>query len=118
MTTMAWNNETLQVRFTVFEKIAGLIGNVDVPLTAIRKVEAHADGLAAARGIRAPGLGLPGVRKIGSWRGRGRNELVSVRRGQPAVRIELEGHRRTALVLGVDDAEQWAEKMKSRTTLA
>ncbi|MCD2098071.1 hypothetical protein [Rhodococcus rhodochrous] len=113
MTTMRIDNRTLRVRLTTFEKIAGLLGNVDVPLASIRKVEVHQDGLAAVRGIRAPGLGLPGVRSIGSWRGPGRNDLVSVRRGQPALRIELEGHKRTALVLGVDDAEQWAQKLRT-----
>jgi len=111
MTTVTIANGTLQVRFTTLEKIAGLIGDVDVPLSAIRDVEVHADGLAAARGIRAPGLGLPGMRKIGTWRAPGRNTLVSVRRDQPAVRIELAGHKRDALVLGMDDAEQWAQRL-------
>ncbi|UYP19469.1 hypothetical protein OED52_02545 [Rhodococcus sp. Z13] len=113
MTTMNIDNGTLRVRFTPFEKIAGLIGNVDVPLTSIRNIEVFEDGLSAVRGIRAPGLGLPGVRNIGSWRGPGRNDLVSVRRGEPALRIELEGHKRTALVLRVADAGRWAEKLRT-----
>ena len=62
-----------------------------------------ADGLAAARGLRAPGLGLPGRRKIGTWRRIGERSLVSVRRGQPALRIALEGQRYDTLVSGTDE---------------
>jgi hypothetical protein len=61
------------------------------------------DGLAAVRGIRAPGLGLPGVRTVGTWRGREGRTLVSVRRGQPVVRIALTGRRFDTLLIGVDD---------------
>ncbi|ATQ31976.1 hypothetical protein D092_22400 [Rhodococcus ruber Chol-4] len=118
MTTLSIDHGVLTLRFTRFEKIAGLIRDVDVPLDAIRDVEVHADGLAATRGMRAPGLGLPGARKIGTWRARGRNELVAVRRGQPALRVELSGHARDALVIGMDDAEQWAERLRTRTARA
>lgn len=115
MTAMEITNGTLQVRFTLLEKVAGLIGDVDVPLSAIRNVEVRTDGLAAPRGIRAPGLGLPGVRKIGSWRAPGRNTLVSVRRGQSAVCIELAGHKRDALILGMDEAEaeRWEQRLRT-----
>ncbi|MGW3482666.1 hypothetical protein [Rhodococcus indonesiensis] len=37
-----------------------------------------------------------------------------MRRGQPALRMELSGHKRDALVIGVDDAEQWAERLRTR----
>jgi hypothetical protein len=60
--------------------------------------------VAATQGLRAPGLGLPGLRKIGTWRGAGRRTLVSVRRGQPAVRVTLEGRRWDELLVGTDDA--------------
>ena len=94
----------LAVRLTTAEKVWGLLRDVDVPLSAVRGVEVVDDALSATRGLRAPGLGLPGVRKIGTWRGRGRKALVSVRRGQPAVRVRLEGQRWDELLIGADDA--------------
>jgi hypothetical protein len=104
MATLQLTDSTLSVHLTRFEKIAGLLRDVQFPRTAVRDVEVVADGLAAARGLRAPGLGLPGVRKIGTWRRPGGRSLVSVRRDQPALRITLEGQRYDTLVIGSDDA--------------
>ena len=75
-----------------------------MPLSAVRDVEVVEDAVAATSGLRAPGLALPGVRKIGTWRRVGRRTLVSVRRGQPAVRVTLEGQRWNELLVGSDDA--------------
>jgi hypothetical protein len=94
----------LSVRLTRAEKILGLLRDVEVPLAAVHEVEVVTDALSAPRGLRAPGLGLPGVRKIGTWRGGGRKTLVSVRRGQPAVRVRLAGQRWDELLVGADDA--------------
>jgi hypothetical protein len=104
----------LSVRLSRAEKIAGLLRDVDVPLSAVRGVEVVDDAVGAARGVRAPGLGLPGRRKIGTWRGRGRKALVSVRRGQPAVRVRLEGQRWDELLIGSDDATELAASLNRR----
>ena len=101
----------LSVRLTRAEKIAGLLRDVDVTLSAVRGVEVVEDALAAPSGLRAPGLGLPGMRKIGTWRGIGRKTLVSVRRGQPAVRVRLEGQRWDELLIGADDAPALAASL-------
>ena len=104
MATLQLTETTLSVRLTRAEKILGLLRDLSVPRSAVRDVEVVADGLAAARGVRAPGLGLPGVRKIGTWRRPGERSLVCVRRDQPAVRIRLEGQRYDVLLVGADDA--------------
>jgi hypothetical protein len=104
MATLQLRPPVLSLRLTRGEKVAGLLRDVDVPLSAVREVEVLPDALAAARGLRAPGLGLPGVRKIGTWRRSGRKTLVCVRRGQPAVRVRLEDERWDELLVGADDA--------------
>lgn len=73
------------------EKVGGLVRDLDVPVSAVCSVSGVPDGLVAAKGIRAPGLGIPGVRKIGIWRRRGDKTLVSVRRGRSAVVLLLTG---------------------------
>jgi hypothetical protein len=103
MATVTATPRTLTVSLSRSERVLGLLRSLEVPLSAVREVEVVPDGLAATRGLRAPGLALPGVRKIGTWRGRGTKTLVSVRRGQPAVRVHLTGQRFDALLLGVDD---------------
>ncbi len=111
MTTINVSGDRLQVRFRLAERVAGLLRDLDVPRSSIQSVTVEPDGLAAAKGIRAPGLGVPGVRKLGTWRGRHRKAMVSVRRGQPAVRITLAGERYDELLLGVDDAAAWSERL-------
>ena len=78
------------VRLTSAEKVWALRrDDITVPLAAIRAVAVVPDGLSAAHGLRSPGLGVPGRRKVGTWRGRGRRTFVCVRRGEPALRIRL-----------------------------
>jgi hypothetical protein len=106
---------TLSLRLTRAEKFIGLLRDVEVPLSAVRSVEVVAEPLSAMRGLRAPGLALPGLRKVGTWRGRGERTLVCVRRGQAAVRIRLEGQRYDTLLVGADDAEGLATEIARAT---
>jgi hypothetical protein len=108
MARLQLTDTTLTLRLTRFEKIAGLLRDVEVPRSAVHDVEVAADPMEAVRGLRAPGLALPGVRKIGTWRRPGERTLVSIRRGQPAVRIRLSGQRYDTLVVGADDAAELA----------
>jgi len=103
MATLHVTADTLQVRFTRPEKVLGLVRDRDVPLSAVVSVVLAEKGVAAVRGIRAPGLGVPGVRLIGTWRGTGRT-LVSVSRDQPAVVVDLGGQHYARLIIGADDA--------------
>lgn len=113
MTTINLTDTAVVVRFAWWEKLAGLVRDLEVPLSSVRAVELAPDGLAAARGLRAPGLGIPGRRKIGTWRRPGAKALVSVRRGQPAVQVELQGARFHRMVIGSDDAAELAERLRA-----
>ncbi|MGY1824668.1 hypothetical protein [Geodermatophilus sp. SYSU D00079] len=104
MATVTTTPHTLRITLTRGEKLLGLLRDLEVPRDAVASVEAVPDGLSALRGLRAPGLGLPGVRAIGTWRRRGEKSLVSVRRGQPAVRLRLTGQRFDTVLVGADDA--------------
>ena len=104
MTMMRAEGDALVVRFTTGEKILGLVRDLRVPASAVASVAAVDDGLEEAHGLRAPGLGLPGFRKLGTWRGRTGKTLVSVRRHQPAVRVHLTGEAFATLLIGDDDA--------------
>ena len=113
MATIETTPETLRVSLTRTEKVLGLLRDLEVPLSAVRSVAVVPDGLAAARGLRAPGLGLPGRRLIGTWRRRGSRSLVSVRRG-PAVRLELTGRRFDTVLVSADDAAAVAAAVDAR----
>lgn len=113
MATAHVSNESLVVRFTTAEKIAGVLRDVELPLTAVRSATVAPDGLTAATGMRAPGLALPGYNKIGTWRRRGRRSLVVVRRGRPALRVQLSGHRYSDLLIEVDNAVELARTLSA-----
>ena len=110
MARLTLTDDTVQLRFTTAEKVLGLVKDHDFPRSAVLSARVEQRGLSAATGVRAPGLGLPGLRLIGTWRGKGRT-LVSVRRGEPAVVVELAGQRFARLVIGTDDAAEVAASL-------
>lgn len=108
MATVQRTDSTVRVRFTLGEKIGGLVRDVEFPRSAVTGADVVPDPLEATRalraGLRAPGLALPGVRQVGTWRRPGEKTLVCIRRGQPAVRLRLAGQRYDTLLIGADDA--------------
>ena len=115
MTAILVSDDTLTVRLTPLSKVAGLLRDQVIPRSVITAVEVVPDGLAAARGLRAPGLALPGRRKIGTWRGRGVRRFVDVRRGQPALRLTLQDQHYDELLIGRDDATALAARLTPLT---
>ncbi|MBY8874950.1 hypothetical protein K7640_24275 [Micromonospora sp. PLK6-60] len=112
MATIDVGTDRIRVRLSRAEKLWALRGDLTFPRSAVREVTVEPDGLAATRGLRAPGLGLPGVRKVGTWRRRGGRELVSVRAGQPAVRITLDGQWYNSVLVGADQPEDLARAVR------
>ena len=107
--------DTLLISFTLGERVAGFLRDQQVPLPAVRSVAVVPDGLAAARGLRAPGLGLPGRRKLGTWRSRTGKALVAVHGHGPAVRVTLTGHRYTSLLVTTDAPHELAASLAGHT---
>jgi uncharacterized protein len=113
MSTVSLIPGELLVELSPTEKVAGLRGDVRIPLAAIADVEVVPDALAAARGLRAPGLALPGRRKVGTWRTRAGAEFVVARRGEAGVRLTLTGHDLAAVLLGDEDAHGLAARIRA-----
>jgi uncharacterized protein len=108
MATAYLADDCLKVRFALWEKVLGLVQDADFPLEAIREVVVAPDGYPVPHGVRAPGLAVPTRVKVGTWRGRGSKQLVSVRRSQPALQVRLENAGPTELVIGMDEAASLA----------
>jgi uncharacterized protein len=107
--------DELVLELTAKEKLAGLHGDIRVPLSAVRDVRVEHDGLGAVQGLRAPGLALPGRVKIGTWwRRRGRRTFVVVRRGMPAIRVRLAGTKPDELLVSTSSADTLAEALRAR----
>lgn len=113
MATIDITADHVVIELTPFEKIAGLVGDQVVPLASIVAVGLEPSSLDAARGWRAPGLGVPGRTKIGTWRRAGRRDLVVARRGEPAVSIEATGQRFARYLVATPDAAAVVDRIRS-----
>jgi hypothetical protein len=114
MAAITYDDSTLTVALTTPEKVAGLQGDVTVPLRAITDVALEPDAIAATRGFRAPGLSIPRRLHIGTWRRRGGKAFVVARRGVPAVRVRLDDASFTELLVSTPDAERVAADLRAR----
>jgi hypothetical protein len=110
MATVQLTTASLTVHLSRAERLLGLLRDLSVPLAAITEVDVVPDGVSAVRGLRAPGLGLP-WRRIGTWRRHGERTLVSVRRGQPALRLRLAGQHFGSVLVAVPDPDGTAAEI-------
>ena len=111
MSTITLSDTTLTIRLSPVEKLLGLRRDQAVERGAVTDVHVVPDGMAAARGLRAPGLALPGRRKLGTWRSGGATRLVDVRAGEPTLVVRVKGHRYDELLLSPPDAEALASAL-------
>jgi hypothetical protein len=107
------SDDSVKISFSGWEKLFGLVHDAQLPLAAISDVSVAPDGYSAPSGLRAPGLAVPGRVKVGTWRGRGRRQLISVRRGQPAIHLRLSDVRVTDVIIGMEGAESLAAALRS-----
>lgn len=114
MAKVTVDEETVRIELTTFEKIAGLLRDQEIPLRSVVDVDVQAEPRAALRGLRAPGLAVPGRTMIGTWRGRGHKMMVRIRRNAPAVRITADGEPFDAYLVSVDEADLVADRIRER----
>jgi len=105
MATITLTHDRLHLHLTVGERISGLHGDIDVPLAAVTGVRLVGDAFDAVTGLRSPGLAVPGVVRVGTWRKPGHRMFVVARRGMPALHITLAGVKPTDIVVSLPDAE-------------
>ena len=97
-------HDRLVVCLSVGEKLAAVaLRRPKAPLSAVRSARVVQHPFEELRGIRAPGLRVPGSIALGTWRSRRGRDFVAVYRGRPAVIVELEGARHRRFVVSVAD---------------
>jgi hypothetical protein len=111
MPSIAIDENDLVVTVEPNEKRWGLLRDLRVPVNSVSAVDVVVDGRRAVRGIRAPGLGGT-QRLIGTWRASGNKQYVCVRRGQQAVKITVERQRFRTILIGFDEAESIADRIR------
>ncbi|MGH9057512.1 MAG: hypothetical protein ACRDYY_16885 [Acidimicrobiales bacterium] len=104
----------LIVHLTPGEKIAGLHGDVRVPLSAIASVSVPPTTWLALRGWRMAGTGIPGFIAVGTRRHGSGYDFTAVHGQRPAVEVELNSGRFERLLISVDaglDAQAEADRI-------
>ena len=106
MAKLIINDRDVIVSLSVVEKLEALHGDVTVPRSAVGQVRVVPDGMTEVHGLRAPGTGLPGVIKVGTWRRRGDRTFAVCHGRRPAIVLDLVGAPYNRLVVTLDDPEQ------------
>ena len=105
------NHVSLKVELSIAEKIVSLRGSLEIPLKNIREARAKRPETCWWRDIRMPGTYFPGLIKAGTYYTRNGKEFWFVVKGKDYLTIELENESYKRIVLGVDENEEWAEKI-------
>jgi hypothetical protein len=113
MAVLELDAEHLHLKLSRLERLAGLHGDIDVPRSSVRGVEAIADPWPDLRGIRAPGTGIPSVLMIGTTRWRGQRDFCVVRGHGPAVIVALGDFKFSRLIISTPEAYTVAENLRS-----
>ena len=116
MASIEIDHDELRVTLAADERRWGLLSDVRVPLSAVANAEVVPDGRRAVHGIRAPGLGGQ-KRLIGTWRAKDDKQYECVRGDQPAVKVALDGQRYDTLLVGLDNADDVAEELRTAAGL-
>ena len=93
----------LTVELTGLRRLWALKRRITVPLAHVRGATVDAGAFDEPKGLRAPGLHLPGVASMGSFRRDGEWTFWEARPSDRLVVIELRDERYARLVLEVDD---------------
>ncbi|MEQ8718308.1 MAG: hypothetical protein RIE08_11930 [Acidimicrobiales bacterium] len=105
MASITVDDDVIRIELTRFEKIMGILGDQEIPLSAVTAVSVEHDSRGALRGMRLPGTAVPGRTWLGTWRGRGHKTMVRIRKGEPAVSIAADGQSFTHYLVSVESPE-------------
>lgn len=111
MATISIENGRLFVKLSIPEAMAALRGQVSVPLSQVTDALVVSPKFWGTLGFRVPGTALPPFIMAGTYLKKGDRAFVSWRRKLTPLQINLTGANFDRLVIGVENAEEWAQKI-------
>lgn len=111
MPSIEMTPDALIVRLTASDKIWSMRGDVVIPWSQLRGAETVDSKFWTRLGLRAPGTGLPPFYVAGTFRKKGDTAFVVWSSSNKPLQINLDGHKFDRVVIGIEDAEGWAERI-------
>ena len=107
MAELRVEGDELVLELSALEKAEGLHGDIRVPLTAVREVEALDDVIHEVHGLKFPGTRWPGTLAVGRFVGPGPRTTFAVIHADThrGVRVQLADAAFDQLLVGCDDPE-------------
>lgn len=97
------------------EKAEAVHGDLRVPLAAVREVEVVDRPLDLIHGIKLPGTGIPGRTAVGTWISPDGRTFAVEHHASRGVVVHLEGQPYQQLIVGCDQPEEVAERLRAAT---
>lgn len=114
--TVSIENGRLVVEPVGLDKLWGFRRRIEVPLSQVRGATYDPGAAYAGKGLRAPGLALPGMKWVGTFYRDGDRSYWNVRAGGQTIVVELADSRLARLYLTVGDARAVVDRINEATT--
>jgi len=113
MAHVSITQDRLNVELTGLRRLWAFKRRIQVLLTHVRGATVDPGVFAEPKGVRSPGLHVPGMAALGSFRRDGEWTFWEARVGDRSVVIELRDERYTRLVLQVADPRAVVDQVNS-----
>lgn len=112
MAELVREEDNLVLKLTTLEKVEGVHGNIEVPVSSVQSIEVLEDVVHAVHGLKMPGSRLPGVFAMGTFISReGMVFAIVHHQTKRGLKVNLQGTTYDALIVGVDDPEGLASSL-------
>lgn len=108
--------KSLEIELSTLEQILAVHGDLEIAAEHVVGAEPLAPRWHKGLGLRIPGTALPGVVVAGTYRAYGDRVFVYWTRKKQPLQINLFNHRYNRVIIGVDDAEAWADAINAAIT--
>ncbi|RZI49528.1 hypothetical protein [Lactococcus kimchii] len=93
-------------------KVLGFQGKMEIPYGHIKAIS-QGMGILSQGAWRVGGTSIPG-KQVGSYRGNHLKAYVNISGNEEGILVELSNEWKDQLVLGVDDAQLWVERIRGK----
>lgn len=108
--------KSLNIDLSSVEQVLALHGDLEIPAENIIGAERLGSLWWKSLGLRLPGTALPGLIVAGTYRAYGDRVFVYWTRKKQPLQINLFGHRYNRIIIGVDEADAWADAINAAIT--